>query len=80
MTRNELKDSVPIRQGASALDRVVAMADIPRPWREQFFVALAGRPIVKQNLPFGPCAYAEDWLCWLEGKLAFEPTDLEERS
>lgn len=77
MTRDELIAAVPVYCVAGWL-RVVALSEIPAPWAGQFFIALAGRksPGVVKN--HGPCAYADDWTQWVQGKLLFQPFGLED--
>ncbi|MEO7916621.1 MAG: hypothetical protein ABIR16_03175 [Dokdonella sp.] len=79
MTRDELKRSVPIRSGSYSQGDVVAMADIPMPWRQQFFIAMAGHSNPKHSADDGPCAFAEHWLRWVDGRLSIEPTDLDDQ-
>lgn len=78
MTREELIAAVPIYQIATSQLRVVALSDIPAPWRGQFFVALAGRASPGMLTNHGPCAYADDWVQWVHGKLLFQPAGLED--
>ena len=67
LTRQELLASVPIRN-AEGGRFYVDLADIPQPWREEFWVALhgSGRPIVEG---VERAAYAWDWEGWVERKL-----------
>ena len=67
LTRQELLASVPIRN-AEGGRFYVDLADIPQPWRENFWVALqgSGRPIV-EGVERAACAW--DWEGWVERKL-----------
>ena len=78
MTRDELKSSVPMRRIPEVTAEVVALADIPQPWRVQFWIALAGRTQAYISPALGPCACADDWTRWINGKAEFQPTDLDE--
>lgn len=42
-------------------------SDIPQPWRQEFWIALAGRPMARIVDEAIPCAYAYDWLNWVRG-------------
>ena len=63
MTRQELLASVPIRN-AEGGRYYVDLADIPQPWRDEFWAALhgSGRPIVEG---VERAAYAWDWEGWV---------------
>lgn len=78
MTREELIAAVPIYQIAESQLRVVALSDIPVPWRGQFFIALAGRSSPGVLGTYGPCAYADDWIQWVRGQLSSPPADLDD--
>lgn len=78
MTRSELQNLVPIRRLADSTVDFVAFSEIPEPWRVQFFIAMAGRELAHNDARFGPCAYATDWLRWVNGRPQFEPTGLED--
>ena len=67
LTRQEMLASEPIRT-AEGGRFYVDLADIPQPWREEFWVALhgSGRPIVEG---VERAAYAWDWEGWVERKL-----------
>lgn len=67
LTRQELLASVPIRK-AEGGRHYVDLADIPQPWREEFWAALhgSGRPIVEW---VERAAYAWDWEDWVENQL-----------
>ena len=78
MTRSELQKLVPIRRLVGSAIDVVAFSDIPEPWRVQFFIAMAGQRLAKSDEALGPCAHADDWLRWVDGRLPSEPTGLED--
>lgn len=67
MTRDELINSVPIRYGPEGKVRYVALNDIPQPWRQEFWIALAGHAMAKGTEGSGPAAYADTWLRWVNG-------------
>lgn len=77
MTRKELIAMVPVYR-ASDSSGVVALSDIPAPWRLQFFIALAGRPSPGVLEHHGPCAYANDWIQWVNGQSTIPPLELDE--
>lgn len=78
MTRDELIHSVPIRQGAEG--RIVQLSDIPQPWGQEFWIALAGHALARSGDREGPCARAEHWLRWVNGTPMepLGPSDLED--
>jgi hypothetical protein len=64
--RHALRDAVrAIKRSGRAY--AVRLGDIPEPYRAVFENALygSGRPAIEAE---GPCAYAQDWLDWLDGK------------
>ncbi len=71
MTRQELLASVPIRN-AEGGRYYVDLADIPQPWRDEFWAALhgSGRPIVEG---VERAAYAWDWEGWVCGQAFGDP-------
>lgn len=79
MTPDQLIAAVPLRRAAGSSIDVVALADIPMPWRFQFYLALAGRASPAALNDRGACAYADDWRRWLGGELRPSPFAPENR-
>ena len=75
MTRQELLASVPIRN-AEGGRYYVDLADIPQPWRDEFWAALhgSGRPIVEG---VERAAYAWDWEGWVCGQAFGDPAVMQ---
>ena len=71
LTRQEMQTSVPIRTAEGGCN-YVDLADIPQPWREEFWAALHGfgRPIVEG---VERAAYAWDWEDWVCGQAFSDP-------
>ena len=71
LTRQELLASVPIRNAEGGRN-YVDLADIPQPWRDEFWAALhgCGRPIVEG---VERAAYAWDWEGWVCGQAFSDP-------
>ena len=71
LTRQEVLASVPIRN-AEGGRYYVDLADIPQPWRDEFWAALhgCGRPIVEG---VERAAYAWDWEGWVCGQAFSDP-------
>lgn len=76
LTRQEVLASVPIRN-AEGGRYYVDLADIPQPWRDEFWAALhgSGLPIVEG---VERAAYAWDWEGWVCGQAFSEPAVLRE--
>jgi len=68
MTKDELLAAVPIhmRNGRAYL---IAIQDIPEPWRLQFENALNGS-VCPVSPILGRCAFAWDWVAWVNGNWA----------
>jgi hypothetical protein len=64
---NALRQAVPMRE-RNGRPYYVRMQDIPPPWQTEFDFALHGSacPLINGE---GKCAYAWDWLDWLQGRL-----------
>lgn len=75
VTRQEELTSVPIRN-AEGGRYYVDLADIPQPWRDEFWVALhgSGRPIVEG---VERAAYAWDWEGWVCGQAFSDPAVMQ---
>ena len=75
MPRQELLASVPIRN-AEGGRYYVDLADIPQPWRDEFWAALhgSGRPIVEG---VERAAYAWDWEGWVCGQAFGDPAVMQ---
>lgn len=71
LTRQEVLASVPIRNAEGGRN-YVDLADIPQPWREEFWAVLHGfgRPIVEG---VERAAYAWDWEDWVCGQAFSDP-------
>jgi len=66
MTRDELIAAVPVYQHEGK-PYYVSLADIPQPWRDQFWGALYGCQLpVFEGVE--RAAYAWDWEVWVRGK------------
>lgn len=66
MTRNELIAAVPVYEHEGK-PYYVSLADIPQPWRDQFWGALYGCQLpVFEGVE--RAAYAWDWEVWVRGK------------
>lgn len=69
MTRDELIAAVPVYEH-DGRPHHVSLADIPQPWRDQFWAALHGSqcPVVQG---VERSAYAWDWQSWVDGSWYF---------
>jgi len=65
MTRDELIAAVPVHQ-YEGRPFYVDLAEIPQPWRDQFWTALYGSQCPKIE-GVERAAYAWDWDCWVHG-------------